>query len=372
MREQAVCTIITKSYLAFARALAHTLREHNPGIKLYVLLADKLDGSFDPTEEPFTTILLEELPEQYLVRKMCFYYTPFELCCALRGILHEYMYQKNIARSWLFLDSDISIYSSLQGIFNQLEKTSILLNPHLLNPVNQPYVYDIEVSVLVSGIYNAGFLGLKRSEETRKFIDWFKQRLIYYGFNRRGKEKVFKLLFVDQLWLNFVPHFFNEVSFLVHPGANVGYWNLISRKITKKNDTYLVDNEPLIFLHFSGWNISNPAQISIYFPLINNINYWKELGENYKALLLKYGYQECKNYPYAFSLFSNGQKIASEMRDLYYEKLRRNEAGEVDAFSEKNYLNLQRFIKSNKASIYSVLSLLKKHFIKYKKKLHFF
>jgi hypothetical protein len=372
MIKQAVCTIITKNYLAFARALAHTLREHNPNLRLYVLLADKLDGYFDPTEELFTTILLEELPDQDLVRKMCFYYTPFELCCALRGMLHEYMYQKNIAHLWLFLDSDILTYSSLQGIFNQLEKTSILLNPHLLNPVDQHYVYDVEVSVLVSGIYNAGFLGLKRSEETRKFIDWFKQRLIYYGFNRRGKEKVFKLLFVDQLWLNFVPHFFNEVSFLVHPGANVGYWNLISRKLTKKNNIYLVDNEPLIFIHFSGWNLSDPAKLSNYISMKKNNKIWEEIGDFYKQILLDYGYEECKNYPYAFSSFSNGQKISSEMRELYYEKLQRHEAGDIDAFTENKYVNLKRFNKRNKTSIYSVLIFLKKHLIRYKKMLHFF
>jgi hypothetical protein len=372
MNEQAVCTIITKSYLPFARALSHSLREHSPNLRLYVLLADELDGYFNPTEEPFTTILLEELPEQDLVRKMCFYYTAFELCCALRGMLHEYMYEKNIARSWLFLDSDILTYSSLQEIFNQLEKTSILLNPHLLNPVNQPYVYDVEVGVLVSGIYNAGFLGLKRSEETRRFIDWFKDRLIHYGFNRRGKEAIFKLLFVDQLWLNFVPHFFNEVSFLVHPGANVGYWSLISQKITKENNIYLINNKPLLFIHFSGWNISQPSQISAYLSIGEGISIWKELGEHYKELLLNYGYEESRNYPYAFSSFSNDQKIIPEMRYLYYEKTVNNEVAQTDPFSENNYFILKRLLKSNRTSIYSALSVLQKHWIKYKKMLQLF
>lgn len=372
MNEQAVCTIITKSYLPFARALSHSLREHSPNLRLYVLLADELDGSFNPTEEPFTTILLEELPDQDLVRKMCFYYTAFELCCALRGMLHEYMYDKNIADSWLFLDSDILTYSSLQEIFNQLEKTSILLNPHLLNPVNQPYVYDVEVGVLVSGIYNAGFLGLKRSEETRRFIDWFKDRLIHYGFNRRGKEAIFKLLFVDQLWLNFVPHFFNEVSFLVHPGANVGYWSLISHKITKENNIYLINNKPLLFIHFSGWNISQPSQVSTYLSIGENISIWKELGEHYKELLLNHGYEECRNYPYAFSSFSNDQKIIPEMRYLYYEKTVNNEVAQTDPFSENNYFILKRLLKSNRTSIYSALSVLQKHWIKYKKMLQLF
>lgn len=368
MHDRAVCTIITKNYLPFARALSHTLRKHNPNLRLYVLLADQLDGYFKPIEEPFTLILLEELPDQHLIRNMCFYYTSFELCCALRGLLHEYMYEKEIAHSWLFLDSDILIYNSLEEIFKQLEETSILLNPHILNPVDQPYVYDIEVSILVSGIYNAGFLGLKRSEETRNFVNWFKHRLIHYAFNRRGEEIMFKLLFVDQLWLNFVPHFFKDVSFLVHPGANVGYWNLTSLKeISRKNNAYFIDNKPLLFIHFSGWDISQPSKISTYISSKENISIWQEMGEHYKELLLKYGYEECQSYPYAFSSFSNGQKITPEIRYLYYEMLKNHELKQINPFSD---LNHSSFKKNN--IVYGLKNFFSKSLKKYKKVLSFF
>jgi|ERR687885_68340 hypothetical protein len=346
MLEQAVCTIITKSYLAFARALSHTISEHDPNIKLYVLLADDLDGYFNPAEETFKTILLEELPDQDLVRKMCFYYTPFELCCALRGMLHEYMYEKQIARSWIFLDSDILTYTSLKVIFQQLETTSILLNPHILNPLEQQYVDEIEVGILVSGLYNAGFLGLKRSEETQRFIKWFKNRLIHYSFNRRGKGKL-NLLFVDQLWLNFVPHFFNDVSFLVHAGANVAYWNLISHSLTKKNNTYFVNDQPLIFIHFTGWDVSQPSKISKHIILTETITLWQELAENYKELLFKYGYRDCQDYPYAFNSFVNEEKITPEMRYIYYEKIFNNEVVPSDPFSDYNYFKSQLYPSHN-------------------------
>ena len=56
------CTAITKNYLAFARVLGLSLLEHDPGSRLYVLLADRLEGAFDPSHEPFTLIHLADHP----------------------------------------------------------------------------------------------------------------------------------------------------------------------------------------------------------------------------------------------------------------------------------------------------------------------
>ena len=63
MSKNAVCTVITKSYLPYARTLASSLAEHNPDVDLYVLLADKVDGYFDPSLESLKFIYLEDLSE---------------------------------------------------------------------------------------------------------------------------------------------------------------------------------------------------------------------------------------------------------------------------------------------------------------------
>ena len=67
---------------------------------------------------------------------MSFYYSPFELSCALRGMLHEYVLHRTAASAWLFLDSDILVCASLKPIFDQLAGTSILLNPHVTTPMD--------------------------------------------------------------------------------------------------------------------------------------------------------------------------------------------------------------------------------------------
>lgn len=353
MNTRIVCTIVTKSYLAYARALATSLNTHNPNVKLYVLLADEIDGYFEPAKEPFELIRLEDLPDQQTVRRMCFYYTPFELCCALRGILHQFIYENQLADSWLFLDSDILIYNSLEEIFQQLETTSILLNPHLVAPINHPNYDVIEVRLLGSGIYNAGFLGIRRTDEAQKFIEWFKQRLSQYAFQRKGEGEM-NLLFVDQLWLNLVPTLFRDYKLLLHLGANVGYWSLVSHPIYKQDNKYFIHDKPVIFIHFTGWDISKPSIASKYLPSEKNTKIWEEIGNNYKELLLKCGYEECKNYPYTFNSFKNGQKITPEMRYFYYRSnymLKDSDLKNLNPFENYKYINAI----TTKAKIDSIL-----------------
>ena len=44
----AVFTIIAKNYLAHARVLMHSIKEHHPEWRRFVILADRVDECFDP------------------------------------------------------------------------------------------------------------------------------------------------------------------------------------------------------------------------------------------------------------------------------------------------------------------------------------
>ena len=322
MRRITACTVVTKSHLAYARALATSLAEYNPNSELFVLLADKVDGCFDPSSEPFHLIQIESLPDQVAIERMSFYYTPFELSCALRGLLHEQMLTRTNASSWVFLDADIMVRGSLEPIFDQLDRTSILLNPHLSAPMHASLVEPHEINLLRSGVFNAGFLGLRRTDQTRAFIRWFKERLEVYclddltaGHPRR--------LFVDQLWLNLVPLFFDESALLLHPGANVAHWNLTRRTLGRDAASrVVVDGQPLLFVHFSGWDIANPSRVSRYASVpVDGSPIWEELAAAYSERLLAGGYAESIRYPYAFGVFDNQRPITPSNRVRYYNDL---------------------------------------------------
>lgn len=313
-----VCTVVTKPYLAQARVLAKTLVASNSTARLWVLLADKLDGCFDPAHEPFKLITLDQLGYGELVDAMCFYYTPFELSCAVRGLLHEYLWNKTSAPSWVFLDSDIYVTGDLSEIFAELERASVLLSPHLSSPAGDEFIGGTELQGLQTGLYNGGFLGIRRCEAGGKFIEWFSTRLIRHCASDG------EVGFVDQLWLNYVPIFFRDVKLCEHPGANLAHWNLYRRNMTRGDrGQWLADGRPVLFVHFSGWDIKNPKDVSKYSPAYRTIQgpqreFWAEVGEKYARLLLSNGHATTSGFPYAFEKFDDGRIITRQMRKQYY------------------------------------------------------
>lgn len=360
MNDIAICTIITKSYLAHAKSLSESIKKYHPNIPIYVLLADKIEQNyFNPQEESFNWIYLSDLSNQEAIKQMSFYYNPFEFCCALRGFLHEYIYTKTKVKRWLFLDSDIMITHSLETIFEQLNNYDILLNPHSKTPIKEEqYIDPHEISLLVCGCYNGGFLGLTKTENTYNFINWLKRRLIEFSFNDRDRANP-RALYVDQLWLNLVPFYFQKVGLLDHPGANLGHWNLFEKCLIKtENDQILVDEKPLLFAHFSGLDLNDLTKVSIHNPIYNNKVYpiWQELAEKYKSLLYKNGYEKIINYPFAFSHFNSGEKILINHRQCYYDYLKKGDNNNSSPFKSlqdfksnfgfnKNYQNKSDLVK---------------------------
>ncbi|MEW6571476.1 MAG: glycosyl transferase, group 1 [Nitrospirota bacterium] len=321
----AYCTIVTKSHLAHARALADSLATHDPQSRIFALLADRIDGYFDAGKESFELITLEELKDQEDIQRMCFYYSPPELCFSLRAWLHEYMMEKTTVSKWIYLDADIVVYHSLQRISDQLDNTSILLSPHLLsiNPpssVNVKSIRKLESYLLRNGgIYNGGFLGLRRTEESQAFVRWFKDHLRFYGFDNRPMQSG------DQFWLTYIPLYFREVSVLRNPGANLAFWNLYERMIEKDDSgKILVDGEPLLFFHFAGFDMNDPAKLTKY-AIPRGLNAVpdpiKDLASDYHELLIAKDYEKVKNFPYAFAKFKNGTPITPLMRRFYFNEV---------------------------------------------------
>ena len=339
--DTAYCTIITKSHISYARALADTLTRFNLQSELYVLLADKLDGHIDPAKEPFNLIKLEELTDQEDINRMCFYYTPSELCFCLRAWLHEFMFHKTDFKKWIYLDSDIIVYHSLKKITDLLDDISIMISPHLISidppqAINVKAIRKLESYLLRNGgIYNGGFLALRKTEESKVFIEWFKNHLKMYGFDDRPMQSG------DQLWLTCVPLYFKEVSVLRDPGANLAYWNLYERTIERDGSGAIkVNDQPLLFFHFAGFDMNAPKNLTKYeIPKGLKIipDSIEELAKNYHRLLIENGYKETKNYPYAFGKFKNGKPITPFMRRAYFKILFNGKGFKGSPFEQYEY-----------------------------------
>lgn len=310
----AAFTIVAKNYLAFARVLMSSLRKWAPEMKRIVVLTDKPDGYFDPDGEDFEVILSEDLPIP-LSRWFHFKYTILELSTAVKPYAVQHILERTGVERLLYFDPDIEIYAGLDPVLAPLGHQNIALTPHLTAPLDDDRRPG-DLEILRSGTYNLGFLGLRRSEETDRFVRWWQGRLY-----DRCVVDLAKGLFVDQRWIDLAPGLFDGVAILRDPGLNVAYWNLAHRRIEKAAEGYLVNGHRLRFFHFSGFDPDNPHRFSRHQDrfTLDDLGDARELALDYRNRLLQAGHADCKAWPYAYGAFSNGVPIADMGRPAHHE-----------------------------------------------------
>ena len=323
-----IFTIITKSYLAFARVMAKELRARHPEIPFYVFLADRPDGFFQPEQEPFTIISLDEFFPSALMPTLTGYYTAYEFCNAARPSAHLYLANKIGVERWLYLDGDIFVCGEVDSLFEELDDCSILLTSHILKPVEIRISEQLELNFLRAGIYNSGCVGLKNTATTIDFLHWWKERLIWNCLHcEPGLE-------VDQSWLNFVPVLFPEVKVLKRLEVNVAYWNFHERELElDANGEVRVAGVRIPFLHFSGWNWRDPEKISIHAsPILgSSMKAWNNLRDTYRQRLLDESVETTITWPYSFGKTTDGQDISPSMRRNFLNYCRKNAGQPLEA-----------------------------------------
>jgi glycosyltransferase involved in cell wall biosynthesis len=311
MNDFAVCIVVSKNYISFARALTRAVRQHHAMVPVFVLLMDGIDGYFTRKGEPFEVIELSELEIPNLSR-FCFQYDGFELSCATKPYLLLHLMQQRVARKLVYLDSDMTVVRELVEVPELLDRNSILLTPHLLHDTDDDGCKPGEPEILASGIYNAGFMAVRNDANAERFLSWLAQRLYTKCAFEVG-------LSCDQRWLDFVPGMFDGVHVFRHPGYNVGHWSLPHRTFERRGDAVLVNGQPLALFHFSGLGFDRLEQISKYqnrFTL-SDLEALRPLFEDYRNEVMGAGYRETIDWPYAYGQFANGVPIPAEARRLY-------------------------------------------------------
>lgn len=255
-----VFTICSNNYLAQAKALGDSLRSQHPDFQFSIVLVDHLSELidyrfFDPYEIiPIRDIGIGAFEEMFLK------YDITELNTAVKPFIIDFLFNRsNDLERVIYFDPDIIIYDKLDELIAHLQESNIVLTPHFFTPIYDNYALS-EHAILNAGLYNLGFIAVRRSEVVKQFLNWWMIKLKDYCFIDFTNG-----LFVDQLWINFAPLYFNNVTILRHPGYNVAYWNLHERIISQKDGKYFVNDEyPLIFYHFSGYEFNSPQTLSKY------------------------------------------------------------------------------------------------------------
>ncbi|MBZ0111319.1 MAG: glycosyltransferase family 4 protein [Thermoanaerobaculia bacterium] len=307
------CTIVSKNYLPFARVLAQSFAQRHPGGRFFTLLVDRVDGYFDPAEEPFEVLEAHQLDNVPDLPGFLFKYTILESNTAIKPYLLQYLLETFDLPNLVYFDPDIQILGSLDPLTEVLERSSMVLTPHLDTPIEDEF-HPGEQAILQSGAYNLGFLALKRGDETSRLLDWWQSRLY-----DQCVVKIDQGLFVDQKWMDLAPSLFDDVTILRDKGYNVAYWNLHSRSVRQDGREYRVGDRPLVFFHYSGIEPESLDGVSKHQDRfrLSQIGAAADLYRAYAEALFSAGFRECRTWPFAYGAFDNGAKIPDSVRRMY-------------------------------------------------------
>jgi hypothetical protein len=293
-----IFTLCSNNYLAQAITLGNSLIRYNPCYAFIIGLVDRKNSSIDYSAIPFEILEVEKIGISAF-DEMYKKYNITELNTAVKPFYFQYLFiNRTDVKSIVFLDPDIMVYSPFTELENELESSDIIIIPHFITPLNDDKL-QAEEDFLNSGLYNLGFIAIKNTGVGFKMIDWWAERLRYKAYIdfKRG-------LFNDQIWINFVPIFFNPVKVFTHPGYNMAYWNLHERALSLKGKGLYVNGRiPLVFYHFSGYNPLIPSILSKYqnrfsFKELPEI---EELFKNYSTQLFLNGYNKYIEFPSVYS-----------------------------------------------------------------------
>jgi GT2 family glycosyltransferase/glycosyltransferase involved in cell wall biosynthesis len=351
----AICTIISKNYLSYARVLAGSFLEHNKG-QVFVLLTDKLEGYFDREKEKFTLIEIDRIkfriPE---FDSFCFKYNITELNTAVKPYYLEYLFEEYKLDKLVYFDPDILITDGLGDISKMLERSSMVLIPHITQPypdTKKPF----ELDILKSGVYNLGFLALSYTDSTKRLLRWWKERLSHHC--RIDLEKG---LFVDQKWIDLIPGFFADAFILRDPTYNIAYWNLHYRDIRMINGDIYAGDKKAHFLHFSGFDPLNPEKVSKHQDRfrLSDLSHASGIFDSYRDRLMAEGFRDSKEWPCVFEYFDNGVRIPVIARKIYSElssEMMKSFGNPFTALPKDSYFNwLNRPMDSAKPQITNLM-----------------
>lgn len=294
-------TICSKNFTAYAKTLFDSVRQHHPDAEMYLFLCDDVDADYNVQSLQFPVVSLADLdiPD---AKAMSERYNITEFNTAIKPFAFSYLFKKLHKDRVVYVDPDILLTSPMHEVIVEFEKgAECILTPHILEPAENVEVSDIKM--LVFGIYNLGFIGLRNTEEVVNIVDWWARRLEH--------ECIIDLpngLFVDQKWADLLPAYIKRTSILHHRGYNVAYWNLSQRKISLVDGVWFSNDQQLRFVHFSGNKLDDESVFSrhswsITRENIGDLNY---LLDYYRIAVYANGHAEYSKLAYSFNW--NGER----------------------------------------------------------------
>ena len=257
MTELVACTIVAHNYLPLARLVATSFLRHHPDARFVIAVIDRPIETRTMEPQPYELLPITDVdfgPEGFEL--MAAYYGVTEFATAVKPFVLRHVVRD--ADCALYLDPDIYVYAPLDPLVQATVDAGCSLTPHCLQPIERNGDGPTEREIMEAGVYNLGYIGV--TPRRVDLLDWWGERL-----RRDAIIDPSNHLFTDQRWIDLsVPIFRPHIE--SSPAYNVAYWNLDQRHVWFDDDRPMVGDEPLRFLHFSGYDPKKPYWLSKYQP----------------------------------------------------------------------------------------------------------
>jgi FkbM family methyltransferase len=311
-------TIVARNYVPAARVLADSYRRHHPGAEFAVLVIDADDDELAALTEQAPGIRflgpndIDLDPSEF--GRMALAYSVTEFSTAVKPwLLRTLLADHPVA---IYLDPDIEVFAPFAGEVGALAREhSIVLTPHVLEPMPRDGLRPSEADIMASGVFNLGFIGVSR--EGAPFLAFWAERL-----RQDAISSVTEQLFTDQRWVDNVPALFRH-TVINDPGYNVAYWNVYQRPLAKTDGVVTAAGKPLRFVHFSGYRPEKPWLTSTHYAdnprvLLSEYPLFAELTTGYRQKLFDAGYKQAlDDIPYRWNRLPDGTAVPMALRRAY-------------------------------------------------------
>ncbi len=304
MQNSVFCMVVSRTRLIQAIACFLSLYKNMDNFKVYILCVDEKCYEFlkEINSDKIVLVTIAELNREDLLaikasRKLNQY------CWTLKPgfIKHIFTLDDSINRV-TYIDSDLFFYQNPNVIFENQPDASVLLSsgeiflPMYSKEFNQTmqtltgnfnsgfisFKKDInglqcvnwwdkmcvdsctsnpskefnQTMQTLTGNFNSGFISFKKDINGLQCVNWWDKMCVDSCTSNPEDNK-----FGDQKYLDDMPFLFNNVYEITTQGINIGHWNYLKYKFTVSNDNVMVNNNKLIFYHFSGFRIISKYDI---------------------------------------------------------------------------------------------------------------
>ncbi|MBL4931961.1 putative nucleotide-diphospho-sugar transferase [Clostridium paridis] len=264
-------SVVSKYHLFKLIALYSSLKTRCSDFELFILCMDH--ETFEVLSkigfEKVTLFKIEQLEDDQLLKaksNRSFH----EYCWTGKPlILHHVLTNYTDADYYAHLDADLYFYEDPMLIFKENPSASIFLTDHR-NSKDFAFTYPL------TGRFNTGFVGCRNDPIGVSAIKFWKEQCIE---NCSSTIDLVNKTFGDQRYTESWPQIFPNIHIVNSYGVNAAIWNIQDYTVTSQNGEAYLNNDKLVFFHFSGLTIISPKEVNlcwyyhIYNPIILNLIY---------------------------------------------------------------------------------------------------